>query len=151
MKERYKLPCNIAQTLNIVGDRWTLLVIHEILIGHSTFNEIKKNLEGISSNLLSDRLKHLEEVGLIESTVYSKHPPRYQYTLTESGQDLEDVFHAFVLWGSKHLETCYKKLVHTRCQHEVELLYYCPSCKQHVDKDELQAVPIEPESQANQA
>ncbi|GAK08047.1 transcriptional regulator, HxlR family [Geomicrobium sp. JCM 19038] len=58
MKERYPLPCNIAQTLNIVGDRWTLLIIHEILVGNTTFNDIKHNLETISANLLSTRLKH---------------------------------------------------------------------------------------------
>ncbi len=142
MKERYKLPCNIAQTLNIVGDRWTLLVIHEILLGHSTFNEIKKNLEGISSNLLSDRLKYLEEAGLIESSVYSKHPPRYEYSLTQSGKDLEEVFFALIIWGRKNLDKCYKKLIHTECEHEVEMLYYCPKCEKPIDKTELQAVPF---------
>ncbi|MEJ8545205.1 winged helix-turn-helix transcriptional regulator [Brevibacillus borstelensis] len=128
MKDRYDLPCNIAQSLNIIGDRWTLLIIHEVLIGHTTFNEIKKSLSGISSKLLSERLKYLEEQGLIESTLYSEHPPRYRYTITESGRDLEGVFHALVLWGRRHLQKCYKKLVHRSCQHEVKLAYYCPHC-----------------------
>ena len=81
MKGTYTQSCNIAQTLNILGDRWTLLVVHEILTGQTTFNEIKKSLDGISANLLSDRLKSLEENGLITSSLYSEHPPRYQYTL----------------------------------------------------------------------
>ncbi|SES15008.1 winged helix-turn-helix transcriptional regulator [Salipaludibacillus aurantiacus] len=140
MKERYKLPCNIAQTLNIVGDRWTLLILHDILIGHQTFNELKKNLEGISANLLSDRLKHLEKAGLVETEVYTKHPPRYQYKLTESGRDLEPVFDALLLWGRDHLDHCYKKMVHSDCQHEVELSYYCPSCKKTVDKSEINTI-----------
>ncbi|MED0658976.1 helix-turn-helix domain-containing protein [Bacillus smithii] len=133
MREKYDLPCNIAQSLNIIGDRWTLLIIHEILLGHNTFSEIRKALKGISSNLLSDRLKYLEESGLITSTLYSEHPPRYKYMLTESGQDLEMVFNALILWGRRHLKKCYKKLVHASCQHEVEISYYCPHCKTNVE------------------
>lgn len=133
MKERYDLPCNIAQSLNIIGDRWTLLIIHEILLGHTTFNEIRKALKGISSNLLSDRLKYLEETGLVTSTLYSEHPPRYKYMLTKSGKDLEMVFNAHILWGRKHLKKCYKKLVHESCGHEVEISYYCPQCKTNVE------------------
>ncbi|TNJ67697.1 helix-turn-helix transcriptional regulator [Paenibacillus hemerocallicola] len=132
MKDRYDLPCNIAQTLNIIGDRWTLLIIHEVLIGHTTFNEIKKSLEGISSRLLSERLKYLEEAGLIESRLYSEHPPRYSYTATESGKALENVFHSLVLWGREHLQKCYKKLIHASCGHEVQIAYYCPHCEQNV-------------------
>lgn len=143
MKEKYPFPCNIAQTLNIVGDRWTLLIIHEILVGNTTFNEIKKALDGISSNLLSDRLKHLEEVGLVVSSLYSTHPPRFEYTLTPSGQALEDVFNAIVMWGEKHLEKCYKKVIHKECHAEVEFAYYCPTCQKNIDKYELAIVPIE--------
>ena len=86
MKERYDLSCNIAQSLNIIGDRWTLLILHELLVGRETFSEIKHHLKGISSKLLSDRLKYLEEAGLLESTLYSAHPPRYRYRLTDSGR-----------------------------------------------------------------
>ncbi|GAA3404278.1 winged helix-turn-helix transcriptional regulator [Paenibacillus hodogayensis] len=132
MKDRYDLPCNIAQTLNIIGDRWTLLIIHEVLVGRTTFNEIKKSLEGVSSRLLSERLKYLEEAGLIVSRLYSEHPPRYEYTATESGQALEHVFHSLVLWGREHLQKCYKKLVHQTCGHEVSIAYYCSHCDTHV-------------------
>ncbi|WP_409300099.1 winged helix-turn-helix transcriptional regulator [Peribacillus sp. SCS-155] len=137
MKDRYNLPCNIAQSLNIIGDRWTLLIIHEILIGHTTFNEIKKGLDGLSSNLLSDRLKHLEENGLVVSELYSTHPPRYRYELTESGRALEHVFNSLILWGQNHLKKCYKKLIHQPCGHEVEISYYCPCCEKNVDDLEV--------------
>lgn len=140
---RYNLPCNIAQTLNIIGDRWTLLVLHEILVGTTTFNDLKKELQGISSNILSDRLKHLEQAGLVLSSLYSEHPPRYEYTLTESGKALESVFNAMVLWGGTHLEPCYKKLVHSRCQHEVEIAYYCPHCDENAE--EIETVVIKKE------
>ncbi|AGK55901.1 winged helix-turn-helix transcriptional regulator [Bacillus sp. 1NLA3E] len=124
MKSRYDIPCNIAQSLNIIGDRWTLLIVHEILAGHTLFNEIKKSLIGISSNLLSERLKHLEEEGLIKSELYSQHPPRYCYTLTKSGEELEHVFNALIIWGSNNLHKCYKKLVDPENGEEVAIAYY---------------------------
>lgn len=137
MKGTYTQSCNIAQTLNILGDRWTLLVVHEILTGRTTFNEIKKALDGISANLLSDRLKSLEVHGLISSSLYSEHPPRYEYKLTEHGEALEDVFNAFIVWGRNHLPTSYKKIIHPACQHEVEIAYYCPACQKNVDHLEI--------------
>ncbi|MEK5036564.1 winged helix-turn-helix transcriptional regulator [Sporosarcina sp. FSL K6-3457] len=144
MKIKYDLPCNIAQSLNIIGDRWTLLVIHEILIGQTTFNEIKRGLDGISANLLSERLKLLEAQGLVTSELYSSHPPRYQYTLTESGKDLEHVFHALIIWGSDHLDHCYKKLVHTTTGDEVGLTYYSKRTGEIVH--DIQAVSLEEEA-----
>lgn len=144
MKDRYDLPCNIAQTLNIIGDRWTLLIIHEILIGQTTFSEIKKALKGLSSKLLSDRLKALEDQGLIESALYSAHPPRYEYKLTDSGKELETVFHALLLWGTRNLKKCYKKLVHSSCGHEVRLVCYCDSCQEAVE--DVAAIALEPSS-----
>ncbi|MFA7745470.1 winged helix-turn-helix transcriptional regulator [Salinicoccus roseus] len=141
MKTTYNFPCNIAQTLNIIGDRWTLLIVHEIMVGNTTFSSIKKGLDGISSNLLSDRLKYLEQSGLVESTLYSDHPPRYEYTLTQSGNDLEHVFNSMILWGEQHLEKCYKRLAHEKCGNEVEISYYCTHCKENVD--DLSVLKIE--------
>ncbi|WP_174733360.1 winged helix-turn-helix transcriptional regulator [Mesobacillus harenae] len=136
-ESKYNLPCNIAQTLNIIGDRWTLLIVHEIMVGRTTFNEMKKGLDGISSNLLSDRLKHLEQTGLIHSSLYSSHPPRYEYKLTESGKELDGVFNAIILWGRNNLEKCYKKIIHKACQNEIELAYYCHHCQKNVDELEV--------------
>ncbi len=124
MKTRYDIPCNIAQSLNIIGDRWTLLIVHEILNGQTLFNEMKKALPGISSNLLSERLKNLEEEGLISAELYSVHPPRYRYQLTKSGEELEHVFNALIIWGSSHLQKCYKKLIDSETGDEVEISYY---------------------------
>lgn len=143
MKPKYNLPCNIAQSLNIIGDRWTLLVIHEILTGRTTFNEIKKALNGISANLLSERLKLLEAEGLVTVKLYSNHPPRYQYMLTKSGEDLEHVFHSFIIWGTKHLDQCYKKLVDTSTGDEVEIAYYSKRTGNIVH--DIEAISIEDE------
>ena len=143
MKPRYNIPCNIAQSLNIIGDRWTILIIHEIFIGRTTFNDIRKALDGLSANILSERLKLLEEKGLVKSELYSTHPPRYQYMLTESGEDLEHVFNSFIIWGTKHLEQCFKKLVHAPTGDEVEIAYVSKRTGEIVH--DLQAIRIEDE------
>ncbi|WP_338472216.1 helix-turn-helix domain-containing protein [Niallia sp. XMNu-256] len=141
MKSTYNLPCNIAQSLNIIGDRWTLLVVHEIMNGNHQFNEIKKALPGISSNLLSERLRYLEEEGVIKTDLYSEHPPRYRYTLTKSGQELEHVFNTLVLWGSRNLQKCYKKLIDSETGDEVEIAYYNKKTGELVEH--IEVVPIE--------
>lgn len=137
MKNSYSLPCNIAQTLNLIGDRWTLLILHRLLMGKSTYKELQECLSGIPSNLLSDRLKTMEADGLIDSELYQEHPPRYRYTLSKSGSDLNDVFNAIILWGEKYLTTCYKRLIHEECGHGVEHRYYCSHCDRTVTGDEL--------------
>lgn len=139
MKNQYELPCNIAQTLNIIGDKWTLLIVHEIMLGDKSYNELLSKLTGIASNLLSGRLKNLEEDGIIKGELYQKHPPRYKYALTEKGRDLEDVFNSIILWGSKHLDKCYKNLVDKKTGHKVEIKYYLPETKELLDKENVEA------------
>ena len=84
MSQQYPFQCNIAQALNIIGDKWSLLILHGIMSGHQTYKEIYNSLEGqIASNLLSSRLKALEADGLISSALYQKHSaplPLYTYT-----------------------------------------------------------------------
>ena len=144
MSHQYPFQCNIAQALNIIGDKWSLLILHGIMSGHQTYKEIYNSLEGqIASNLLSSRLKALEADGLISSDLYQKHPPRYRYTLTPAGEDLNIVFNSLVLWGEKHLTTCYKRLIHKNCNHTVETHYYCPHCQQTVAEDQLAVVAAE--------
>jgi DNA-binding HxlR family transcriptional regulator len=138
--KQYNLHCNIAQTLNIIGDRWSLLILHQMFLGNETFNEIKDRLEGIPTNLLSERLKALEADELIERSIYQSHPPRYKYVLTEKGFDLEDVFNSLILWGQKYLNTCYKKLVHKNCSSIIEHRYYCPKCSRNVSVNELTVI-----------
>ena len=139
MKNQYELPCNIAQTLNIIGDKWTLLIVHEIMLEDKSYNELLSKLTGIASNLLSGRLKSLEEDGIIKGELYQKHPPRYKYTLTEKGRDLEDVFNSIILWGSKHLDKCYKNLVDKKTGPKVEIKYYLPETKELLDKENVEA------------
>ena len=133
MKMRYDLPCNIAQTLNLLGDRWTLLIIHELLIGETNFNDIKLKLPGLSANILSSRLKELEEAGIVQSELYSKHPPRFRYTLTDKGFALEHVFNSMISWGAEHLDNCYKEIV-TEEGDRVEIGYFSSETGQRIEK-----------------
>lgn len=138
MSAVYSLPCNIAQTLNLIGDRWSLLILHRLLMGRGTYSELRESLEGIPSNLLSKRLKSLEGYGLVASELYQAHPPRYRYSLTQSGRELEHVFNAIILWGEKNLTSCYKRLVHSECGHGVRIQYFCSHCKKPVPAEELE-------------
>ena len=137
MKNLYDLPCNIAQALNIIGDKWTLLILRQLMMGNVTYTEIHQRLDGIPTNVLSGRLKGLEKDELIASELYQAHPPRYRYILTKSGQDLADVFNSIILWGEQHLEKCHKQLTHSECGHRIELTYHCPQCQKNINRDEI--------------
>jgi DNA-binding HxlR family transcriptional regulator len=98
-------PCPIACTLDLLGDRWTLLVIRDMLFFEKQrFEEFLESPEGISTNILADRLKMLEEMGLVEKQPYSNHARRMNYCLTESGRSLKPVLKIMAVWGLKHLE-----------------------------------------------
>lgn len=133
MRKGYNLPCNIAEVLNVVGDRWTLLIIRDLLAGKSMFNELRQSLEGISANILSERLRSLKKNHIVTYHLYSEHPPRYEYKLTEAGQQLCHVLNSITLWGRHYLDTAYSNVQHTGCGHGVELVYRCPHCDKSVD------------------
>ncbi len=94
--------CPVARTLDILGDRWTMLVLRDLVRGLSKFSDILESLEGISPNLLADRLKRLEQRGIVERVFYSDHPPRAEYCLTEKGNELGPVIKAMAEWGIKY-------------------------------------------------
>jgi len=96
-------PCPIAGTLDLVGDKWSLLVVRDLLHGKSTYGELLGSPEGIPTNILADRLRRLEEAGIIVSSVYQDHPVRYAYGLSEKGKDLGNVLIALVRWGKTHI------------------------------------------------
>jgi DNA-binding HxlR family transcriptional regulator len=93
--------CPIARALSVVGDRWTLLILRELIMGNNRFDEIQAQT-GISSHLLSSRLKRLESEGVIERKLYSERPPRYEYQRTAKGKDLDPVILLLRQWGMKH-------------------------------------------------
>jgi DNA-binding HxlR family transcriptional regulator len=95
--------CPVARSLDILGDRWTLLIVRDLLRGRSRYSELLVSLEGIAPNLLSDRLKRLEGQGIVERSFYSDHPPRAEYRLTEKGRALGPVIRSMFDWGTKWL------------------------------------------------
>lgn len=92
-------PCPVACSLDILGDRWTLLVIRDLFAGKSRFGDFLTSPEHIPTNILSERLKRLERAGLISSSPYSLRPPRFAYQLTPRGQELGAVVDAIAEWG----------------------------------------------------
>jgi DNA-binding HxlR family transcriptional regulator len=95
---RYKQYCPVARASEIVADRWTPLIVRELLAGSRHFNEIERGLPGISRSLLVARLRHLEKNGVVERRV-SERPTTVEYILTEAGRDLRQVLEQFGAWG----------------------------------------------------
>ena len=95
--------CPIARTLGIVGDRWTILMLRDLVVsGPRKFQDFERSLKGISPTTLSARLKRLEEAGIVERRFYEQHPPRAEYLLTERGKDLRPVLKALLEWGQRY-------------------------------------------------
>ena len=94
--------CPVACTLDILGDRWSLLVVRDLMRGKRRFAEFVASPEGIPTNILTERLQRLIDAGVIRAERYSEHPPRLQYALTEKGEDLRPVMRAMVEWGVRH-------------------------------------------------
>jgi DNA-binding HxlR family transcriptional regulator len=93
--------CPVARTLNVVGDRWTILVLRDLSWGRKRYSELLESLTGISTNLLADRLKRLEQNGMVEQVLYSDHPPRAEYRLTPKGRAFVPVLRALRAYGEE--------------------------------------------------
>jgi DNA-binding HxlR family transcriptional regulator len=94
--------CPVACALDVVGDRWTLLLVRDLLRGKSRYSEFLASAEGIPTNILADRLRRLEREGLLTSTAYSEHPRRLEYHLTADGRELGRAVSALAKWGLAH-------------------------------------------------
>lgn len=96
--------CPIACTLDLVGDKWTLVVVRDMLTGKKRFSDFRKSPEGIPTNILADRLRRMEEAALIEKTEYEKKPQRFEYSLTARGEALLPVLQNICRWANKFLK-----------------------------------------------
>ncbi len=90
-------------TLDVIGERWTMLIIRDLYFGRARFNDLLASSPGMSTKILSERLKTLEAHGLVERQVYSAHPLRAEYHLTDRGMSLEPVLNAIGMWGGQNL------------------------------------------------
>jgi DNA-binding HxlR family transcriptional regulator len=105
MAEKIRLEdreCPLSATLGLVGEWWTLLILHDAFDGYTRFDQFQENL-GISSSLLTSRLRRLVANGLLERRQYQEHPPRYEYLLTEVGRSLRPVIVVLAAWGNSRL------------------------------------------------
>ena len=103
MLTKEELPeCPVATTVALIGSKWKLLIIRNLLERPWRFNELKKALEGISQKVLTDSLRSMEEDGLITRTVYPEVPPRVEYALSELGQSLKPILDSMLEWGNMY-------------------------------------------------
>src|SRR4030081_1932856 len=95
--------CPVARTLDLIGERWTLLILRDLLLkGPQRFQDLQNSLAGVAPNTLSGRLKALEKQGLITRRLYSEHPPRLEYQLTDRGKSMGPIVAAMRAWGKRH-------------------------------------------------
>ena len=95
--------CPIARTLEVIGERWTFLILRDLVLdGPRKFQDLERSLAGISPNTLSARLKTLEENGIVERQFYADHPPRAEYVITAKGRELRPILKTLKDWGERH-------------------------------------------------
>ena len=104
--DKEELPeCPVATTVSLIGSKWKLLIIRNLLQRPWRFNELKKDLAGISQKVLTDSLRSMEEDGLITRTVYPEVPPRVEYALSELGESLKPILDSMVAWGNAYKQS----------------------------------------------
>ena len=94
--------CPVATTVQLIGNKWKLLIIRNLLVRPWRFNELQKNLDGISQKVLTDSLRSMEADGIITRTVYPEVPPRVEYALSDLGQSLQPILDAMKAWGENY-------------------------------------------------
>ena len=103
MRTKEELPaCPVATTVSLIGSKWKLLIMRNLLMRPWRFNELRKSLDGISQKVLTDSLRSMEEDGLVVRTVYAEVPPRVEYTLTDTGYSLRPILDSMVAWGTDY-------------------------------------------------
>ena len=103
MARQYHIDCPVARTLDVIGERWTILILRDLFLHQSRrFQDFIESLTGIAPNTLSSRLKVLEAEGIVERKMYTEHPPRLEYLLTKKGEALGPVLKALKEWGTRY-------------------------------------------------
>ena len=103
MKKKDELPdCPVATTVSLIGSKWKLLIMRNLLVRPWRFNELQRNLEGISQKVLTDSLRSMEEDGIIKRTIYPEVPPRVEYALSELGESMRPIIKSMEAWGTEY-------------------------------------------------
>lgn len=135
--------CSVASALEVVGERWSLLIVRDVLLGLRRFDEIQANL-GVARNVLQARLTRLVEQGVLEKSMYRERPPRNEYRLTEKGLDLWPAIVALMRWGDVHAPQAAGPpvlLEHRGCGGAVEEHRMCSSCGARLSVRDVRALP----------
>ena len=96
--------CPVEITMGLIGDKWKVLIIRDLLTGTKRFGELKKSLNGITQKVLTNNLRQMEASGLVNRKVYAEVPPRVEYSLTETGWSLKPILDSIVVWGNSYRE-----------------------------------------------
>jgi len=138
--------CPIAHSTGLVGDRWSILIVRELLMGQSRFQDLQAQT-GATSQMLAARLKRLEADGLVERHAYSQRPPRHEYRLTPKGRHLMPVILALRTWGEQWCkpegEGPATRMFHRACETELDLDGRCPTCDVLVAWTDMRGQPSE--------
>lgn len=130
-------PCPIADALEILGERWSLLTVREMGYGVHRFSKIVA-FTGAPRDILADRLRKLESAGIVERRQYSEHPPRFEYHLTTAGRELLPVMLALRQWGEKWASRAAKPMTFEHnCGHKLDTVMKCEHCDQVVEAADL--------------
>jgi DNA-binding HxlR family transcriptional regulator len=135
--------CSIARSLEIVGERWSLLIVRDVMNGHRRFDQLQKGL-GVARNVLSARLQRLVEEDILERRAYQSNPERYEYFLTEKGLDLWPALIALLNWGDRYSpspEGPRRLIVHKECGGAVSDRGICEECGQVLRARDARALP----------
>ncbi|HET6830856.1 MAG TPA: helix-turn-helix domain-containing protein [Solirubrobacterales bacterium] len=142
LRREYDQACSVARSLEVLGERWTLLVIRDVFNGKRRFDAIQQDL-GIARNVLAARLTRLVDAGILEKRPYQQRPTRHEYFLTEKGLDLWPVIVAMMDWGDRHLaETGPPVVIHHKdCGGVVDGRGYCRRCGERLNARDAYAEP----------
>ena len=137
------LDCSIASTLEVIGERWSLLIVRDAFYGVRRFDDFRQDL-GIARNVLTDRLNTLVAQGVFERRQYEDRPPRFEYVLTQKGKDLLPVILVMMRWGDRWENEGDPpvSLRHTTCGEATEAVVTCLHCREELRWRELVTEPI---------
>ena len=121
-------PSPLEEAVARVGDRWALLIVSALLDGPRRFNDLQADVAGIAPNVLSQRLRTLEQHGVVTASPYSARPPRFVYQLTAAGTELAGALRLLAQWGAGQSPESVEPLRHPVCGTPLEARWYCPTC-----------------------
>lgn len=121
-------PSPLEEAVARVGDRWALLIVSALLDGPRRFNDLQGDVAGIAPNVLSQRLRTLEQHGVLVASPYSERPPRFVYQLTAAGAELAGALRLLAQWGAGQSPDTVEPLRHPPCGTPLEARWYCPTC-----------------------